>query len=280
MCNDQCAMRRAAVLLTLAWGLTFAWVNAADNNSIQPLPRAHAHNDYEHARPLLDALDHGFGSVEADVWLVNGALLVAHDLKDAKPERTLQKLYLDPLRERVSTNGGRVFRDTTSLLLLIDVKSDATNTWRALTNVLAGYAPMLTRFTSNRIETNAVTAIISGNRSRPLMETEVVRLAALDGRLPDLSGAAPVSLIPLVSDTMSKISIWKGRTEDGPFPAADRGKLLDLVAKAHAQGRIIRFWGTPDTVPVWREFESAGVDLINADDLNGLKEFLVKSAAR
>lgn len=39
---------------------------------VQPLERAHAHNDYEHDRPLLDALDHGFTSVEADVWLVDG----------------------------------------------------------------------------------------------------------------------------------------------------------------------------------------------------------------
>jgi hypothetical protein len=37
-----------------------------------PLTRAHAHNDYLHARPLFDALDHGFCSVEADVWGVNG----------------------------------------------------------------------------------------------------------------------------------------------------------------------------------------------------------------
>ena len=37
-----------------------------------PLAQAHAHNDYEHDRPLLDALEHGFTSVEADVWLVDG----------------------------------------------------------------------------------------------------------------------------------------------------------------------------------------------------------------
>ena len=278
MTNDPSTMRRAGLLILALMTMTGA--GAAEDKSVQPLPRAHAHNDYEHARPLHDALDHGFGSVEADVWLVNGALLVAHDLKDAKPERTLQKLYLDPLTERVRANGGRVYRGGPSLLLLIDVKSDATNTWRALTKVLAGYAPMLTRFTTNRIETNAVTVIISGNRARPLLETEPVRLAALDGRLPDLAGGAPVSLIPLVSDTATKLSTWKGRAEDGPFPEADRKKLRDWVAKAHAQGRIIRFWGAPDTVPVWREFEAAGVDLLNADDLAGLKEFLLRAGAR
>src|SRR5882672_7559979 len=73
-------------------------VGAAEPKLPALLPHAHAHNDYEHTRPLLDALERGFCSVEADVWLVNGQLLVAHDLKDGKAERTLRALYLDPLR--------------------------------------------------------------------------------------------------------------------------------------------------------------------------------------
>src|SRR4051812_48862087 len=65
-----------------------------------PLVHAHAHNDYEHPRPLLDALDCGFCSVEADVHLVGGRLLVAHDAAHLRPARTLQSLYLDPLHDR------------------------------------------------------------------------------------------------------------------------------------------------------------------------------------
>jgi hypothetical protein len=61
-------------------------------------PCGHAHNDYEHERPLHEALELGFCSVEADVHLVAGSLLVAHDLGDTDPERTLQSLYLGPLR--------------------------------------------------------------------------------------------------------------------------------------------------------------------------------------
>src|SRR5688572_24752148 len=76
---------------------------------VRPLVRGHSHNDYFRKRPLLDALDHGICSVEADIYLVDGALLLGHDLKDVKPERTLQALYLDPLRERARANGGRVF---------------------------------------------------------------------------------------------------------------------------------------------------------------------------
>jgi len=73
------------------------------------LERAHAHNDYEHDRPLYDALSRGFKSVEADVWLVGGELLVAHDREDVRRGRTLESLYLAPLRQLIKQNGGAVY---------------------------------------------------------------------------------------------------------------------------------------------------------------------------
>ena len=66
----------------------------------KPVPQAHAHNDYYHQRPLLDALSHGFCSVEADIFLVDGKLLVGHSRSELKPNNTLERLYLDPLRAR------------------------------------------------------------------------------------------------------------------------------------------------------------------------------------
>src|SRR5262249_42721742 len=97
----------------------------AGQQSIVPLTNAHAHNDYEHKRPLFDALDHGFGSVEADVFLEKDQLLVAHTRLDLRPERTLEKLYLDPLRERIKANGGRVYKGGPPVWLLVDVKTEA-----------------------------------------------------------------------------------------------------------------------------------------------------------
>jgi hypothetical protein len=94
----------------------------------QPLPSAHAHNDYLHKRPLLDALEHGFCSVEADVFLVRGDLLVAHTALDIRAERTLQALYLDPLRARARANGGRVYPHGPTITLLVDFKVDLINT--------------------------------------------------------------------------------------------------------------------------------------------------------
>src|SRR5215469_9460539 len=112
----------------------------------RPLTNVHAHNDYEHTRPLFDALDHGFCSVEADIHLVDGQLLVAHSRAEVKPGKTLQTLYLDPLRERVKTNGGHVYPDGPEVILLIDVKGDWRATYPVLRDILKQYADMLTTF--------------------------------------------------------------------------------------------------------------------------------------
>jgi len=51
--------------------------------------------------------------------------------------------------------------------------------------------------------------------------------------------------------------------------------LKQFVQRAHQQGRRIRFWAAPDNPAGWRELQQAGVDLLNTDDLAGLREFLL-----
>ncbi len=237
-----------------------------------PLIRAHAHNDYEHKRPLLDALDHGFCSVEADIYLVEGQLLVAHNRSDVKPERTLQALYLDPVREIVKKNGGRVYPGGPECTLLIDMKSDWHSTYPVLRKVLEQYGGMLTTFRDGLTETNAIRVIISGNRAKEMFAGEAVRYTAYDGALPDLESSEPASLIPWISSSWSQTFKWRG---SGGFPEAQKTKLREIVTKAHEKGRRVRFWATPDLPAVWRELIAADVDLLNADDLAGLESFLI-----
>lgn len=244
-----------------------------------PLERAHAHNDYEHDRPLYDALDHGFTSVEADVHLVNGQLLVAHDEEDVQENLTLQSLYLDPLREQVRQNGGRVYPDGPQFTLLVDVKSDAEETYETLRQVLKEYEEILTTFGPDGQQDGAIVVIISGNRSREMMASETVRYAAYDGRLEDLESGDAATLIPLISDKWTSHFFWKG---NGDMPERERQKLRDIVEAAHQQGQRVRFWETPDNrskarEAVWRELVLAGVDLINTDDLAGLQQFLLEN---
>lgn len=246
---------------------------AAPAQPVPPIPCAHSLNDYAHRRPLLDALDHGFCSVEADVWLTGGQLLVAHASNEVSQARTLEALYLDPLRERVGKNGGRVYAGGPVLQLLIDIKSDPADTCPALLAALKPYEKMLTAFYPDRTETNAVTVIVSGRRSRALMESEPVRHAACEGVPADLATPSSPHFVPLVSDTWRRHFEWRG---NGPMPAGDLSKLKAMVAQAHAKGKAIRFWRIPDSPAGWKQLLDAGVDWINADDLDGFRDFYLK----
>jgi hypothetical protein len=130
---------------------------------------------------------------------------------------------------------------------------------------------MLTHFENDRIHTNAVTIIISGNRPRETLLAETSRLAAFDGRLADVGKKLPLSFMPLVSDNWTTQFTWKGT---GEFPPNEREKLKSIIAQVHSENRKLRFWATPDTEAAWRELRDAGVDLINTDNLSGLATFL------
>ncbi len=243
------------------------------NDDIVPLPRAHAHNDYEQERPLLDALDNGFCSVEADIWLIDGALLVAHDRDKVDPARTLDALYLKPLHDRVQANGGRVYANGPEFTLLIDIKSNGEETFPVLLAALKQYEDMLTTAQGEKIAERAVRAIVSGARPRALMEKQAVQLAAYDGRPDDIGGVAPASFIPLVSSSWASLFKWRG---DGPMPAEEKIALEKLVNAAHAEGRKVRFWAIPHREELWQVLYDAGVDYINVDQLERLRDFLMK----
>ncbi|MDQ3676987.1 MAG: phosphatidylinositol-specific phospholipase C/glycerophosphodiester phosphodiesterase family protein [Actinomycetota bacterium] len=250
----------------------------SDGAGSSGLERAHAHNDYEHDRPLYDALSNGFKSVEADVWLVDGELLVAHDRENVQPGRTLESLYLAALREIVKRNGGSVYPgDPDYFTLLIDIKSDAVPTYLALHRELRRHQRMLTTFGPYGVKDGAVTTIVSGNRPRELMQQQPVRYAAYDGRLSDLGNATDQTFVPLISDNWTRSFTWQGI---GPMPAAEREKLRLIVQTAHANGQRVRFWATPEVSPqreaVWQELLAARVDYINTDHLDALEQFLLR----
>ncbi|WP_151475395.1 phosphatidylinositol-specific phospholipase C/glycerophosphodiester phosphodiesterase family protein [Streptomyces albicerus] len=246
----------------------------------RPLWRAHAHNDYLHPRPLFDALDHRFGSIEADIFLVGNQLLVAHDPIDLDPARTLESLYLDPLAARVKANHGSVYRGhRRPIQLLIDIKTEGSSTYLELDRHLRRYRHLFTTYAHGRVFPGAVTAVISGDRAaRVPMEAQTVRRAFYDGRLLDLLAPvpAPASFIPLVSDNWTLNFTWQGV---GTFPEAERQKLRGIISAAHSRGHKVRFWATPDLAgpardALWGELLAADVDYLNTDDLAGLEAFL------
>lgn len=242
------------------------------------LAHAHAHNDYRHDRPLLDALDHGFTSIEADVHLLNNELFVCHDKEEITPDRTLRSLYLDPLQNRVRKNRGAVFDKKTTCYLFIDIKTNADSTYAVLDPLLHRYKKMISEYDKDKCKQRAVSVVLSGNRPKEMLKNQKKRYAAQDGRVTDLQNRESSTLTPIISDKWTDHFTWCGQ---GPLPSEEKLKLEAYVNQAHRDGRKIRFWATDvdstaGQTALWNLLYESGVDLINTDKLTELKSFLLE----
>lgn len=263
-------------------GVPFGAGSAPDPAEAPLSLHAHAHNDYQHRYPLLEALSHGFVSIEVDIHLVDGDLLVAHDLEDVVAEKTLQALYLDPLQRLVRKNQGAVYPDGSGIFLLIDVKSHSRETWEALREKLLEYREILTVYREGRVVAGPVTVVISGNRDWEAMLEDSLCPALYDGRIEDLSLNPSSPLIPMVSAGWGDEFSWDGI---GVIPEVVLEKVERIIEQAHQQGRKVRFWATD--VPssrqqeyIWETLLKAGVDIINTDKLVEFEYFAGSTRVR
>ena len=238
------------------------------------LNNAHAHNDYYHDKPLLDALSQGFISVEADIFLVDGQLMVAHSRAEIKSENTFSKLYLQPLWERFQKNKGFIHPDYQEFTLLIDFKAQGKETYQTLIKKIAPFQKMLTYYQKGTKYPGAVSLIISGARPIEMIKSEPnKRWVGIDGRTEDLEKSIKAYNYPLISQNWNKLFKWRGK---GEFPKEEKEKLDLLIQKTHQLGAKIRFWATPDKENVWQVLNEAGVDLVNIDNLEGYKNWYLK----
>ncbi len=264
-------MKRTKFPLYFLMGLGLAALISPVPGQSLPLTRAHAHNDYLHDRPLFDALEQGFCSVEADVFYLDGQFLVAHERPEVVPGRTLEGLYLEPLRNRVGENSGSVQPGAEDFFLWIDVKTDGEEAWPALRDLLLSYRDILSVAESDVLHRGPVSVIVSGNRAASLMLGDRVLPATIDGRFSDLNLGMSPRIMSWLSDDYSRYFTWSG---DGEMPSSQLENLQEFVTAAHERGYRVRLWAIPDRASAWAVLEEAGVDLINTDDLKGLSRFL------
>jgi hypothetical protein len=241
-----------------------------------PVLPAHSHNDYEHERPLFDALDCKFKSIEADVFSIGDSLFVAHDFDKIKPGRTLRQLYLEPLKNQIIQNNGSVYGNGEEVILFIDIKDDGLKTYQNLHRILTEYKSHLTSFAHEKKKQGSIMVVVSGNRPFEYMQSQTIRYAGFDGRLENLDSGISPDLMPVVSDNWAKYFSWDG---NGEMPEKEKHQLKNYAEKAKNQGYILRFWNTPNRTTeqrkaVWTELKNAGVGLIGVDELKELREFL------
>ena len=195
----------------------------------------------------------------------------------SRRDRTLQSLYLRPLQAR-QEQGGRVYRDGPRCLLLIDIKTAAEPTYRKLHEILASTGTCSPRSGPPARREGPFSVIVSGNRPLELMRSQEVRYAGYDGRLTDLDSDLPADVIPMISDNGVGTSPGAARGRCRPTNAETRTRsCASRMRRAGWCGsgrRRIRMSAAREAV--WQELLSAGVDLINTDDLEGLRRFLLE----
>jgi alkaline phosphatase len=229
---------------------------------------AHSHNDYEQKVPFWLAYNQGFGSIEADIFLRQDSLVVAHSTKELALQRTLETWYLDPLRACVRKNGGRAYPNGGGpLQVLIDLKTDSIHTLDRLIKVLEKY-PELTGCPDIRF-------VITGNRPAPSLWPSYPSWIWFDGVLSYEYDKAAMDKVVMLSDDFKVFSKWDGR---GDIPAPDRARLEAAVRKAHQWKKTVRFWDAPDVSNAWYQFMHLQVDYINTDHIAALSEFLRHSS--
>lgn len=230
---------------------------------------AHSHNDYEQPIPFWEAYNHGFGSIEADIFLLgeNDELLVAHTPAELKvKKRRLDSLYLIPIVNCLKKNQGTPYADKSrKLQILVDIKTSATATLQKLVKTIARYPEL----TNNPLLQFA----ISGNRPDPDSFYLFPPYIMFDGEINKTYSKNALSKIVLMSDNLKRYTLWNGK---GDIPAGEQSKLRSEILRCHELKKPVRFWEAPDDISSWKTLMMLKVDYLNTDKIAELSAFLNK----
>ncbi|MEM1119132.1 MAG: hypothetical protein AAGJ18_01705 [Bacteroidota bacterium] len=240
-------------------------------SQFNPLPKAYAHNDYWHDRPLWDALAFGFSFLEVDVHLVHGQLVVAHLTPFfTKDKRTLDSLYLTPLFQLFQQQQDQLTSPT--IRLMIDLKTDGLATYIQLKETLLPFEEMLTTWTNGVKKQGFVEVTISGNRPIKTIAQESFRMVSVDGRISDLGKGYDSSLMPIISDRFWKIC--RRQLFGWSYSKAEASRVMAYTQRVHQERKMIRFYGIPANTETWQLLLDAKVDWLNTDEIELLHKFL------
>ena len=267
----------------------------------------HSHNDYTRRIPLFEALASGCISVEADIHLKGGDLLIGHTSKDLRSSINLRRMYLEPLQRMLEGRNAQlpakdgawrgIFDSDPdqTLVLLIDQKSAGPQTFANLHMQLQPLRDFdyLTYWNGTDKVIRPLTIVASGKATFD-------SIMALPNDHRDIFLDAPLATLPSTGDDFStdpptfKYNIsnshyastqygnartyrWPG--EQNPYSPTPQGRDLagTQIEQAASRGLVTRYWGAP-TRPqnlrdsVWRHLTEARVGLLNMDDMGEVRD--------
>lgn len=240
--------------LLLALALTCCGAVAA-----QPPVLIHSHNDYAQRVPFYQAYAQQVSSIEADVFLHDGQLLVGHDVEDLRADMTFEALYVEPIVTLFARNGGRAFRDSDrTLQLMVELKSETDPTLRAVAALLGRWPEVF----DPEVNPAAVRVAVTGRVPAPEAFDRYPRFLGFDGAWDADYTPEQLERIALISTNFRDFSQWNGK---GTIIPAEKARLEAVIDRAHEQGKPVRFWNAPEGTTVYYTFYDMGIDYINTD---------------
>lgn len=240
--------------LLLALALTCCGAAAA-----QPPVLIHSHNDYAQRVPFYQAYAQQVSSIEADVFLHDGQLLVGHDVEDLRADMTFEALYVEPIVTLFARNGGRAFRDSDQTLqLMVELKSETDPTLRAVAALLGRWPEVF----DPEVNPAAVRVAVTGRVPAPETFDRYPRFLGFDGAWDADYTPEQLERIALISTNFRDFSQWNGK---GTIIPAEKERLEQVIDRAHEQGKPVRFWNAPEGTTVYYTFYDMGIDYINTD---------------
>ena len=217
----------------------------------------HSHNDYTRTAPFWEAYSQHCRSIEADVFLHEGELLVGHEVEDLKPENSFLRMYVDPIVRTFRSNGGKMWAGSDDrLMLLVELKS-------ATEPTLSEVVKLLEQFPDVFCAADGVQIAITGNTPSKDHFQDYPVWVGFDGDIRETYTWAQLERVALVSNSFRMFAKkWngKGRMIDSELEA-----VTAAIEKVHSWGKPIRFWEAPEGTSAYFTFWKLGVDIINTD---------------
>lgn len=236
-----------------------------------PTSIGHSHNDFAQQRPLDEALEAGYSSVEVDVTDRGGTVSVVH--LGLWTFGTLKEMYLDRL-QRLVDEKGTVYGDGKKFTLWIEMRTWITGAAVVpyLRKLLAAY-PMFAVFDKSGkvLRAGPVEAVLINNYSRDFFVGKETAPACLGTSGINTSSEPNEPFECWNYLNWSRHFSWDGK---GEMPAEDRGRLASFQKQAHSRGLRTRYWGVPDTPTFWERARFLPFDIVNADHLKKTMEIL------
>ncbi len=239
------------VWLTLLFGASFG-----QNYTVASM---HSHNDYSRPEAFYQAFNAGASAIEADIYLHDGVLMIAHDTTKVGQYPSLNEMYLQPVLKAMRT-------DPRPLSLVIDLKGSYAPILAELMKELKPLQPYI-----KNGDNKPLSIIITGNRPPPSGYRNYLAYLTFDDDLQLPHTPAQWARVAQVSLNFENYSKWRG---EGTLPLIDERVLRSVINAVHASGKRIRFWAAPDNPAGWRKLMELHADILSTDKINELAALL------